>query len=139
MALIMVIDDSEDMRRLMRSLLGFLEHTAVTFSLATDALEYLDQPGNDLPDLIISDYMMPEMDGLECLRHLRGSQCGRDIPVVLFTADDDPGLKARARGAGADTLWLKTQMDLPAIRTGIEKLVRKACLSESFLELACAI
>jgi CheY-like chemotaxis protein len=52
MAYVMVIDDSEDMCRLMRSLLGFLDHSSVIFSAGTDALEHLEQPGNVLPDLI---------------------------------------------------------------------------------------
>jgi hypothetical protein len=59
--------------------------------------------------------------------------------VALFTADDDASLRVRARQSGADALWLKTKMDLPAIQEGIEKLARKARASEPFLELACAI
>lgn len=49
-----------------------------------EALEYLRQ--QDLPDVLITDLMMPELDGLQLLRHIRNNPAWADLPVLMLTA-----------------------------------------------------
>ncbi len=70
------------MRFYLKEILG----TDVSISEAPNGNEALKRLASHIPDLIISDVMMPEMDGVEFLTHLKGSSAWRGIPVVMLTA-----------------------------------------------------
>ena len=57
------------------------------------------------PDLIVIDLMMPHMSGQEAVRHIRSK--GIDVPIVAFTALDDPSAHQEARDAGCDRIIVK--------------------------------
>ena len=79
---ILVVDDNPDMRRYIASCLAS-EYRVTVASSAEDAMAKLC--GNS-PDLIISDIMMPGMDGLEMSRHLKKNERTNHIPIILITA-----------------------------------------------------
>ena len=54
------------------------------------------------PDVIVTDFMMPEMDGLEMVRRLRGDPETEDIPVIMLTARNQVEARVEARSAGVD-------------------------------------
>lgn len=102
-ASILVVDDNTDMRSyLTRLLTGHFE--VVTAANGVEALEVLQ---TRQPDLIISDIMMPQMDGKEFLQHLKADPDLRQIPLIFLSAR--AGEEARVDGleAGADDYLIK--------------------------------
>ena len=84
-----------------------LEDQNYTIERANDGAEALDKVPSFLPDLILLDYMMPKMNGLEVLRHLREDAQYKSIPVILLTAKATQEDKVRGLDAGADDYVIK--------------------------------
>ena len=80
---ILVVEEDAELRELFRQVLGKNGYQAVG---AADGVQALDALDNDYYDLIISDVMMPVMDGYELVRQLR--EAGITIPVLMITAKD---------------------------------------------------
>ncbi|MCX8086592.1 MAG: response regulator [Rhodocyclaceae bacterium] len=76
-------------------------------SVATSGAEALRLAELHRPELILLDVMMPEMDGLETLRRLKASEWGREIPVILVTADDRAETQVAALEGGAEDFLSK--------------------------------
>ncbi len=66
------------------------------------ALECIEETD---PDIVLIDLMMPRMSGQECVRQIRSK--GIDVPIVAFTAIDDPIIHDEARSAGCDVVVTK--------------------------------
>lgn len=81
---------------------------------ANDGREALDCLGAFRPHVVVTDLMMPVMDGIELIRRLRDDPETSDLPVVAITADATPQAEARAREAGAVDFITKP-IDLPAL------------------------
>jgi two-component system chemotaxis response regulator CheY len=75
-------------------------------------------------DLIISDYNMPEMDGLEFLRAVRGHQAVRKLPFILLTGRGDKELVVKAAQAGVNNYLIKP-FNGAILREKIEQVVGK--------------
>jgi adenylate cyclase len=84
-----------------------LDEQNYTIERANDGAEALDKVPSFLPDLILLDYMMPKMNGLEVLRHLREDAQYKSIPVILLTAKATQEDKVRGLDAGADDYVIK--------------------------------
>ncbi|MBV8070662.1 MAG: response regulator, partial [Acidobacteriaceae bacterium] len=102
-ARILVADDNADMRNYVRRLLGS-RWKVETVSDGQDALEAIRQ---EKPDLLLTDVMMPRVDGFSLLREIRSDHWLRDLPVVMLSAR--AGEEARVEGldAGADDYLTK--------------------------------
>ena len=74
---------------------------------ARDGAEALERVAAFKPDVILLDYMMPRMNGIEALGHLRRSEEHKAIPVILLTAKGSQEDKARGLDAGADDYVVK--------------------------------
>ncbi len=95
---ILVVDDDEKLLKLM----GFLfELEPVVMEVATNGEEGLLVAKETLPDLIITDLMMPVMDGHDFCKALKETDALKDIPVVAISASMDPSEKERILSAGA--------------------------------------
>lgn len=95
MAMILVVDDHPENRDLMTTILGYQGYQVLE---ANDGLAALSLIQSHKPDLIISDILMPAMDGFEFVRRLREQPGRGDIPVVFSTAHY---LSAEARALAA--------------------------------------
>ena len=84
-----------------------LEEQNYTIERANDGAEALDKVPVFQPDLILLDYMMPKMNGLEVLRRLREDALYKSIPVILLTAKATQEDKVRGLDAGADDYVIK--------------------------------
>jgi DNA-binding response OmpR family regulator len=84
-----------------------LEDQNYTIERASDGAEALDKVPVFQPDLILLDYMMPKMNGLEVLRRLREDAIYKSIPVILLTAKATQEDKVRGLDAGADDYVIK--------------------------------
>lgn len=94
--LILVVDDEARMIRFIRMNLELEGYQVIE---ANNGLEALEQTRQHVPDLIIMDVMMPEMDGFEALRTIREIST---VPVVLLTIKSDEEDKIRGLELGAD-------------------------------------
>jgi EAL domain-containing protein (putative c-di-GMP-specific phosphodiesterase class I)/ActR/RegA family two-component response regulator len=95
---ILVVDDEEPVRRLLRDC---LELDGYEVREAADAMQAMARIGEDIPDCILLDVMMPGMSGLELLEHIRQDPLTATLPVMMLTAatDDDTTWTGWANGA----------------------------------------
>jgi CheY-like chemotaxis protein len=82
-ARVLVVDDDEPLRRMLK--LSF-ELDGFDVATAVDGLDAIVQVGRFCPDVVILDIMMPKMDGLSALGHLRHQAATATLPVVLLSA-----------------------------------------------------
>ncbi len=94
--LVLVVDDEPRMTRFIRMNLELEGYRVVE---ACNGLEALDKVRTDLPDLVILDVMMPELDGFETLEMLREVS---NVPVIMLTVRADEDDKVRGLELGAD-------------------------------------
>jgi two-component system cell cycle sensor histidine kinase/response regulator CckA len=80
----MVVDDNAANRDLVATLLGYRGHTVVS---AADGLEALESARRERPDLVISDLVMPVMDGYELMREIRADKALATLPAIFYTAN----------------------------------------------------
>jgi len=94
---ILVVDDNPDVRAYLKS------HLAPLYRIkeAADGREGLEKAREVTPALILSDVMMPEMDGYELCRAIKSDELLNHIPVILLTA------KARRTAKSPDTSWVR--------------------------------
>lgn len=100
---ILVVDDQEDVRTFIVSLLK----DTYDISLARDGKEGMDKAMKEVPDLIVSDVMMPVMDGTEMCRRVKGETVTCHIPVILLTARSLEDQRAEGYDCGADAYLTK--------------------------------
>ncbi|HEY1104130.1 MAG TPA: response regulator transcription factor [Burkholderiaceae bacterium] len=97
--LLMIEDDS----RLAQMVGEYLRQSGFGFTHAPDAASGLDQAAGQIPDLVILDLMLPDMDGLEVCRRLRGQPGDlARVPVLMLTAKGDPMDRIIGLEMGAD-------------------------------------
>jgi DNA-binding response OmpR family regulator/two-component sensor histidine kinase len=101
--LLLIVDDNEDIREYLKLRLGGTYQLA----LAKNGLEGLETAFERLPDIVLSDVMMPEMNGLEFCRRLKTDERTSHIPVVLLTARQSVEYQAEGYDTGADAYVTK--------------------------------
>jgi CheY-like chemotaxis protein len=97
-AQVLIIDDQIHSVKMLSMAVRMLGHEALEALRGEDALELVN---GSKPDIVFLDYMMPGMDGLATLEHLRNQLNAEDLPIYLLTATNDIYLEERAREAGA--------------------------------------
>ncbi|WP_246162676.1 ATP-binding protein [Brasilonema sennae] len=100
---ILLVDDNADMRDYLTRILS--EHVQV--QAVGDGAAALAAAQERVPDLVLSDVMMPQLDGLELLKALRAEACTREVPIILLSAR--AGVESVVEGleAGADDYLIK--------------------------------
>ena len=101
---ILIVDDEIKNQRLLDLLLG-AEGYARQF--ASNGSEALASVLNDPPDLILLDIMMPDMDGYEVARKLKGEPTTSNIPIIMLTAQLDNAARIKGLDAGAEEFLTK--------------------------------
>lgn len=102
-ALILIVEDSKDIREYIKnSFSGTFE--VITASNGKEGWELAQ---SHIPNVIVSDVMMPIMDGIELCRLIKGSMLTSHIPVILLTAKDSLQDKEEGYAAGADSYLTK--------------------------------
>lgn len=103
-ALVLIVDDQALGREIMASA---LQADGYELRFAGSGAETIDVAQSIMPDLILLDVMMPEMDGFETCRRLRANQRLALVPIVMVTALDDHGSRIQGLEAGADDFVAK--------------------------------
>ncbi|MEW6210293.1 MAG: response regulator [Acidobacteriota bacterium] len=114
MATILVVDDQPVNREFLVTLLGYKGHRLIE---AADGAEGLDVARRERPDLIISDILMPTMDGYEFVRQLRSDEQVASTPVIFFSAH-----------------YLEREARMLALSCGVEQIITKPCEPEAVLK-----
>jgi len=104
-ALIVVVDDSITNRTIFSRLARSIADDAFVQSFS-DPQAMLAWAGEHSPDLIVTDYKMPGMDGAEFVGRLRGLPLTRDVPIIVITAYEDREFRIRALDSGATDFLL---------------------------------
>jgi two-component sensor histidine kinase/DNA-binding response OmpR family regulator len=101
--LILLADDNADMRQYLAHLLS----THYRIEAVADGEAALRAVARRMPNLVLSDVMMPRMDGIELLSHLRAEPRTAAVPVILLSARAGEEAKVEGLGAGADDYLIK--------------------------------
>jgi len=111
---ILVVDDLKDMRDLIASQ---LERNGYRVIQATQGVEALESAGTHKPDLLITDWMMPTMDGPTLVKSWRSDPALSGIPVIMLTARSDAQSKIESSEVGADSFIGKPFQDIELLAT----------------------
>ena len=101
---ILVVDDEPHIVRLMQV---NLERQGYNVQTARNGAQALARIRQNRPAMLISDVMMPEMDGFELLRNVRADASLQDLPVIMLTAKSQDGDILRGYERGADMYLTK--------------------------------
>jgi diguanylate cyclase (GGDEF)-like protein len=101
---ILIVEDEAPTRRAMAELLA---DTGYQVRAAADGAEALAMAIAERPDLVISDIRMPGVDGLELAQRLRARYRDDYLPIILISADGEPGRRVRGLDEGADDYMAK--------------------------------
>jgi signal transduction histidine kinase len=101
---ILIVEDSQTQAAQLQYI---LERHGLPVSVAANGREALSLLAGKKPALVISDIIMPEMDGFELCRRLKASAETRDIPVILLTSLSDPQDVIKGLACGADNFITK--------------------------------
>lgn len=102
---VLVVDDDPDARLLLGAMIEAYCDAEVTLCASVD--EAIASAGRVLPDLVVTDAMMPGQDGFDLIRRLRQVPRAAGIVVIVATASPEPELHARLLAAGASGILPK--------------------------------
>src|SRR5271154_4974070 len=105
MSSVVIVDDQGVNRKVLTSLAATLE-ADVQVKAFGDPFQALSYIREHTPDLLITDYQMPTMNGAELIRRFRSVPDCRDVPAVVVTAYEDVAFRATALDAGANEFIL---------------------------------
>ncbi|MEP6968814.1 MAG: response regulator [Betaproteobacteria bacterium] len=95
---ILIVDDDKFQRDLIGAV---LKSDKYRVAFAANGIEALDAIGKDTPDLVLMDLRMPQMDGLQTLRNIKGSRGYSKLPVIMVSGKSDGGAVREILKAGA--------------------------------------
>jgi CheY-like chemotaxis protein len=143
---VLLVDDNVDMR----SYIGNILKRFWEVELAVDGLQAFESAVHSPPDLILTDIMMPKIDGLELIKRLRNDPRTKGVPIILLSARAGDQAKIEGLDLGADDYLIKTSfsekellarvrnhLELGRLRRYLEKEV--ALRTEELIELNTAL
>src|SRR6202045_2000189 len=125
-ARVLVVDDVPANAKLLEARLTAEYFDVVTATSGAEALAICER---GQCDIILLDVMMPEMDGFEVCRRLKGNPATHHIPVVMVTPLDQPSGRVRGLEAGADDFLTKPVSDI-ALIARVRSLVRLKMMTD---------
>ena len=119
---VLVADDVEDNREMYRE---FLVHHGLQVVTATNGREALDEAFACLPDAIVLDLSMPDIDGWEACRRLKADDRTRGIPILAVSGHALKGAESAAKAAGCDVYLIKPCLP-EQVLAEIKRLISRA-------------
>jgi two-component system, OmpR family, response regulator len=130
---LLLVDDEDNLRSMLEAA---LRHNGFDVSAVANGRDALEAATNDVPDLIVLDVMLPDLDGFEVCRRLRAG--GQRTPVLFLTARDATEDKVRGLTLGGDDYLVKP-FSLDELVARAQAVLRRAGLArqdESLLRCA---
>ncbi len=127
---ILVVDDNPDNIEIIATRLRFRGYE---MEEATDGRQALELVRRDPPDLILLDVMLPDIDGYEISRQIKGSDDLPFIPIILVTARDSTQDKVAGLDAGADD-YLTKPINFPELEARVRSMLRIKRLQDELEE-----
>lgn len=116
---ILIVDDEPANIAVLEAHLGGLGHQLIPAESGAVALQRFNEA---IPDLVLLDLRMPGLDGIDVLAHIRASDGGEHVPVILVTAHGEREHRLNALEAGADE-FLEKPIDGAILRTRVRTLL----------------
>lgn len=113
MARVLVVEDNRDNMMLMQDLLMVLRYEVIT---ALDGVEGVKKALAELPDLILMDLSLPEMDGWTATKTIKANPITAHIPILALTAHAMVGDREKAIDAGCDD-YISKPINIVELRT----------------------
>ncbi len=120
-ASILVVEDETAIQDLIALNLNQAGHETL---LASDAHEALERVRNALPDLVLVDWMLPGMSGVDLVRRLRSIERTRNIPIIMLTARVDEADKLLGLESGADD-YITKPFSIRELNARIKAVLRR--------------
>ena len=120
-ASILVVEDEAAIQELIALNLGQAGHEAVS---AMDAQEALQRVRDSLPDLVLIDWMLPGMSGIDLVRRLRTNERTRNVPIIMLTARADEIDKLAGLESGADD-YITKPFSIRELNARIKAVLRR--------------
>lgn len=114
---VLYIDDSVSMRQMTSLILGGAGYEVVQASNGAEGLEKL---APDI-DLVITDFNMPGMNGIEVIRSIREGDVAKSVPILMLTTESEAEKKQQGREAGA-TAWMTKPFDKEGLLATVKKI-----------------
>lgn len=102
MSKILIVDDSISMRQMINFTLSEEDHQIFEAENGKEAMKKLEEIK---PEIIITDINMPEMNGIELIKAVRGSSSCKFVPIIVLTTESEKAMQDKGKQAGA-TAWL---------------------------------
>ena len=126
--IVLIVEDNPDVREYIKDALKETYHVEE----AANGEQGLRKAEKFIPDLIVSDIMMPKMDGYEMTRRIKQNEKASHIPIILLTAKSDKDSKLQGLGLGADDYLIKP-FDSDELLARIKNLIEtRRMLQEKF-------
>ena len=119
---VLIVDDETTGRTILSKIIQQVEND-VSVEAFDNPLEALDWLDHNHPDLIITDYRMPDMNGIDLIRKIREKPARQDIPIMMITVVSEKSVRYDALEAGA-TAFLTRPIDQIECRTSCRNLLK---------------
>jgi two-component system phosphate regulon response regulator PhoB len=119
---ILVVEDESAIVELLRY---NLEREGFRVSVAADGEEALATIADDKPDLVLLDWMLPNVSGFEVCRQIRRKSATRDLPVIMLTARGEEADRVRGLDVGADD-YVTKPFSITELMARVKALLRRA-------------
>jgi DNA-binding response OmpR family regulator len=103
-ARVLVVDDHADTRLMLRTILEMQNYSVLE---AADGQAALDLARKEVPDIILTDWNLPIVDGMGLMRSVRSDTRIREVPIIFISGRAEPRCREAAREAGCDDYLVK--------------------------------
>ncbi|GAB4281907.1 MAG: hypothetical protein Kow0092_37040 [Deferrisomatales bacterium] len=117
----LVIDDDPSIVRFLQI---YLEGQGFRIQSALTGHDGVELARTHLPDIVLLDFVMPDLDGMEVLKRLKGDARTRNIPVVVLTARSEVGEKVKSLGLGVDD-YITKPFDIRELRARLLSILAR--------------
>lgn len=119
---VLVVDDDFTLRKVLHNSLEQRGYQVISVASGKEALIKFDQ---DVPDIVVSDVSMPEMNGYEFCRQLRSQPSGKLVPFIFLSAKKELDDRIQGRSIGADS-YLCKPFEMRELLADIEALIERS-------------
>ena len=117
---LVIVEDSDCIRE---AIVFALQKSGFEGRSATNGLEAIAILNGEKFDMVLTDYYMPGMNGLELIKWMRGSEQYKRLPVVVLTTENQRDIILQAKNAGA-TGWIHKPFEIEKLTQTIRRIIR---------------